>query len=414
MAYTTLGLAVRLAYSLGLHLDPPSSLSHPERELRRRIWWILCSFDTQMSIELGRPFAVQMAEVTCTLPSADVDLARHSGPNLSTNLDDVTWLTFTLEKIRLMRAMRTVYEAFYSQSNQVMLDSPSGDVYADPHALDASAALLKQCMNPLHVWLSELPAGLKSLRRDSGVPLSTDKTTIDIDASAPSWLQLQRIIIELLYHSIQVILCRPFIYFTPHSKSTTSFADTLACTALNHSMTITNINHSVLIQSDVLNGWYDAYHIQWSASLTMIAFIFAYPVCTSTPSARKTLVLSIKLFDDFSWNCPTPLDTARLMRDLDEKAKGLMMRFRSTVKTIPPSLIEDLEVAGNRNSMEFLKGTKVVRDLPSDLISNRDLTPMLQDDFFADTASIDLWPDFCGCDRDMWASFLADLETEVP
>jgi len=414
MAYTTLGLAVHLAYSLGLHLDPLSSLSQPERERRRRVWWILCSCDTQMSIELGRPFAVHMSEVTCQHPSADIDLARHAGPNLSTHPEDVTWLSFTVEKIKLMRAMRTVHEAFYSQSNQIMLDSPSDDVYADPHALEASATLLKKCIKPLHVWLHDLPAGLKTLRRDSGIPLSTDRTLIDIDGSAPSWLQLQRISLELLYHSIQNILCRPFIYFTPNSGSTAPFADSLAIAALNHAIAITNINHSALIQSDVLNVWFDAYHIQWSASLTMIAFTFAYPVCTYTPSARKTLAMGIKLFDVFGFNCPTPLRTATLMRDLEEKAKKLMMKFRSTVRMDPPALMEDLEVAENQKLMEFWNGTNAVRDLPSDAFSSGDLTPMLQDEFFADTASINLWPDLYGCDRDMWASFLADLETEVP
>lgn len=50
------GLATRMALSLGLHRELPAwhiSLLH--REMRRRVWWGLCIFDSGASTTFGRP-----------------------------------------------------------------------------------------------------------------------------------------------------------------------------------------------------------------------------------------------------------------------------------------------------------------------------------------------------------------------
>ena len=50
-----LGLAVRMALSLGLHRELPEwSISLLQREMRRRVWWGLFIFDSGASITFGR------------------------------------------------------------------------------------------------------------------------------------------------------------------------------------------------------------------------------------------------------------------------------------------------------------------------------------------------------------------------
>lgn len=51
-----LGLAVRMALSLGLHREFPEwKISLLQREMRRRVWWGLYIFDSGASITFGRP-----------------------------------------------------------------------------------------------------------------------------------------------------------------------------------------------------------------------------------------------------------------------------------------------------------------------------------------------------------------------
>lgn len=51
-----LGLAVRMALSLGLHKDFPNwNISPLQREMRRRVWWGVYIFDSGASITFGRP-----------------------------------------------------------------------------------------------------------------------------------------------------------------------------------------------------------------------------------------------------------------------------------------------------------------------------------------------------------------------
>jgi len=51
-----LGIAVRMAIGLGLHRELPLwKISLFEREVRRRVWWVVFIFDSGASITFGRP-----------------------------------------------------------------------------------------------------------------------------------------------------------------------------------------------------------------------------------------------------------------------------------------------------------------------------------------------------------------------
>lgn len=53
---TYLGIAVRMAIGLGLHRELPLWNIKPfDREVRRRVWWVVYIFDSGASITFGRP-----------------------------------------------------------------------------------------------------------------------------------------------------------------------------------------------------------------------------------------------------------------------------------------------------------------------------------------------------------------------
>lgn len=72
--WTTLGTAIRIAQSIGLHAedDVPSLCSNRgvvEREMRRRAWHSLYVLDCLLSLQLGRPLAIVVSETTVNPPS---------------------------------------------------------------------------------------------------------------------------------------------------------------------------------------------------------------------------------------------------------------------------------------------------------------------------------------------------------
>ncbi|PVH85592.1 hypothetical protein DL98DRAFT_451788 [Cadophora sp. DSE1049] len=83
------GIAVRIAYELGLHRESTYTLKHQsegtpeylillkERETRRRCFWSLFAMDRIVGITLGRPFAINLDDIDVELPSQEYDHVFH-------------------------------------------------------------------------------------------------------------------------------------------------------------------------------------------------------------------------------------------------------------------------------------------------------------------------------------------------
>jgi hypothetical protein len=405
IAYSTLGVAIRMGQTLGLHLESPNSVSLRDRELRKRIWWSLYMLDTNLSIELGRPFAIQLSEASLPLPVEDEEFTQLIGCELTLKSADITWLSFSVQSIKLVETIRRIYISFYSQSEEILSSSKGHNIYEHAQSLERCAELLSRCMEPLSCWTNSLPDGLKIRRKNSGIPLSADRTSIDIDANAPLWLQLQRLSLELLYHNLVSTLYRQFIYFTPHSTTTTPLSDMHATSALNHAITVTNIIKTVLTDMDIFNAWYPSFNIQWHASLTVIAFALAYPICPPAPAARKASATSISTFEFFGFKCPTATEKATVLRDLDSKSRWLMFQFRRSVDNSPPqpSQRSQPKQAGASGQTSGLKNT----------IQNTNSASVTDSAMPLENGGVDglYWPEMDDCNIEMWMSFLNDLES---
>ncbi|KIW43387.1 uncharacterized protein PV06_04496 [Exophiala oligosperma] len=69
-AYLYLGLAMRMAISLGLHQEiTDQELDPHERERRRRVWWSTYSLDRLLSVTSGHPISIQDDDIDVLLPS---------------------------------------------------------------------------------------------------------------------------------------------------------------------------------------------------------------------------------------------------------------------------------------------------------------------------------------------------------
>lgn len=75
-AWTHIGLALRISIELGMHRKSLSTVPTLSEEIRKRIFWSCYCLDRQVSIILGRPFAISDRDIdvevrTCSYPDSD-------------------------------------------------------------------------------------------------------------------------------------------------------------------------------------------------------------------------------------------------------------------------------------------------------------------------------------------------------
>jgi hypothetical protein len=161
---TVVGLAIRMAQSLGLHLDTTTStLKVMDQEVRKRVWWGCFVIDRLLSMKVGRPPTIHDGpDITVAMPMAidDEYLMNDSEgppiqpPGIPSKFD---FLTFVITQCRLLeRICNTLYKG-----RQV--DISRNGLTDIPKLL----ALSIQLDGSLMAWQQTLPP---HLRFDSQVP----------------------------------------------------------------------------------------------------------------------------------------------------------------------------------------------------------------------------------------------------
>ncbi|KAL4926661.1 Zn(II)2Cys6 transcription factor [Aspergillus undulatus] len=305
MSDNACGLAVRTAFMLGLHVEPPQSIPRRERELRKRIWWTIFVLESTRSMKLGRPFTLQDSTSSCTLPADDREIAALSGSSFAPIGGNVTWLTWNLHKTKLILSTRKAYLAFYAQP-------------LDTITLDNAEPITRV----MDTWLQGVPEVLKTARQNDGIPFSTDRSSLHIEQFTPVWLQRERLLLELMYHNLCLSLYRSSICFALGGvpRAVTEHA-ALKCAA--HAMALTHIMHQVLDTTSILNGWHEAFQWQWNAAMTLVGFVLAFPLSSSTGTARMSIDLCVSVLERFGDGFAVAANAATILRDLSVKIDRL-------------------------------------------------------------------------------------------
>lgn len=335
MADIACGLAVRTAYMLGLHLEPSESMSRQEKELRKRLWWTLYVLETKISMKLGRPFLLHDSSTTCSLPGDDREIAMLSGSSFASLGENATWLTWNLHNTKLILAARTAYTTFYDIAPDTFHGSIGQPITAR-----------------LEEWLKDVPEALKTQRQNNGAPFSTDRSALEIERFAPLWLQLQRLLLELMYHNLCTNLLRPSISFAL-TTARTSLADETALKCAAHAMALTHIMHQVLTSTSILAGWHEAFQWQWNAAMTLVGFGLAHPHGALTLAVRSTIDLSITVFEIFGNSFAVAASAANIMSELSAKVDMLIEQNQGKegVTLDKMQLVTDYHEAGDGSRM---------------------------------------------------------------
>jgi hypothetical protein len=405
-AYAMLAMACRTGVIMGFHREPLNDLEESEKNKQRRLWWTVYILELKTVLELGRHMGINMSQVTTILPTEEPESGTVSIPGRTVPSGIRSSFAANLQWSRLILAWRSVYVTFYHKCADLLGPNHHKSLYENILALESCAEFLSMKMNYLETWLRELPESLKVKRRGSGKPFSTDGTSLDFGPTLPFVQQRQQVFLELHYHTIAVNLFRPFICFSPSSKLNAPTTEAHALSCLKHAMTITDIIHQALIETDLLLGWLEAFHWLANAFLSLIGYVASHPSGERTTEARISIQKAISTFDILSGNLAMASAHAKMARNLSAKVDILIDHLHAeSLALTSPNLTIDQITNGGKESSGLLKSPH----FGSQDISTTDAVGMAHSDVFSqDVFQFDLsatmdWISAYGSDgTDMW------------
>ena len=175
-----LGLAVRMAISLGLHRELPEwNISLFQREVRRRVWWGLFIFDSGASTTFGRAILLPKQEMIDVKPVL--------------NIEDEDLVPIT-EEVPKERTEPTIYSSLIAQSRfHTMSNSISDRLLSSPVVSPTEALGLNAV---LETWSAGLPWYFQ----------------MDQPTSLPyDWYLFARQRLCWRYRNLQILLTRPYL-----------------------------------------------------------------------------------------------------------------------------------------------------------------------------------------------------------
>lgn len=214
------GYALRMVYDLGLHLDPAGITNSPEEvEIRRRVFWGAFICDKLQSLYLGRPVGINLCDAHVSrdfldtyeeeelyMPYIDTNYPdpRLMGPSGPTPLHSVSVFQ---QLCLLSKIMARIIGGLYV-------------VGATPHSARSS---LQQVDTALKTWRDNLPKELEYDPQPNGANTAHP---------APNQMNLHG-----LYHSLIILLHRPFISDGHLRQATTPAHSWRRCTLAARSIT---------------------------------------------------------------------------------------------------------------------------------------------------------------------------------
>ncbi|PKX92219.1 putative C6 transcription factor (Mut3) [Aspergillus novofumigatus IBT 16806] len=259
--YSYVGIALRSALRLGLHRSVAADFNPIERELRKRIFWVVRKMDVYVSTLLGLPQMLSNDDIDQEYPM-DVDGQFITKDGILPMPSDYTPLMAGANAhTRLSNIILKVVKYIYPVKN-ALHPSKSDMRYMVSHSK------IREIERDLQTWMEELPAALRP-----GTEVSP---------------QLERIrqLLRISYAHVQVVMYRPFLHYVSSGSQARgvdrrSYACAAACVSVSRNIVhITTGMH----KRGLLNGsfWFTMY-TTYFAILSLIFFVLENP---DSPTAK--------------------------------------------------------------------------------------------------------------------------------
>ncbi|KAI2727701.1 transcriptional regulator family: Fungal Specific TF [Penicillium roqueforti] len=259
--YSYVGIALRSALRLGLHRSVAADFNPLERELRKRIFWVVRKMDIYVSTLLGLPQILSDDDIDQEYPmEVDGDFITSEGitqpPSNYTPL-----MAGCNAHTRLSNIILKVVKYIYPVKN-ARYRSKSDQRYMVSHSK------IREIERDLQNWMEELPPALRP-----GTEVSP---------------QLERVrqLLRISYAHVQMVMYRPFLHYVTGDSQARgvdkrSYACAAACVSVSR-----NIVHITtgMQKRGLLNGsfWFTMY-TTYFAILSLIFFVLENP---DSPTAK--------------------------------------------------------------------------------------------------------------------------------
>ncbi|EMT60986.1 hypothetical protein FOC4_g10012277 [Fusarium odoratissimum] len=176
-AYMMIRSAVAAAESLGLQFDGDGNETQDNEgstctKTGSRLWRCLVTLDTQVSLHLGRPFAISEPHLYEREHPESDSIAQLAGPNFTLSQSSgINWLRFQHERQGLFQIIREIHTELARVMENVLSEIDQPDFYQHPSSREKCAKYLYEQLKRLKAWVEKLPGSLKTprLSRDSGI-----------------------------------------------------------------------------------------------------------------------------------------------------------------------------------------------------------------------------------------------------
>ncbi|KAF1809717.1 hypothetical protein P152DRAFT_476138 [Eremomyces bilateralis CBS 781.70] len=204
--YTHICIALSSATRMGLHRSATSQrFGSIDREVRKRIFWVIRTMDTYVTTILGLPRTLNDDDIDQELPgNVDDEFLTESGaiqpmqdhPRFSS----MTALNAHVRLLRIMsRVVKTVHSGHRPQAAAMQAVPGPG-----PYKVDYAKIVAVEA--ELDAWFSELPSYPCGALQD--VPIEHVK---------------QQLLLRLAYAHVQMVLYRPFLHHISKSRNDPNF-----------------------------------------------------------------------------------------------------------------------------------------------------------------------------------------------
>lgn len=260
LAYMYLGMAVRASLSAGYHRETaakenPASPSETNDAISKT-WWGLYSLEVEMSFSLGRPDSVGME-----------DYHNRAMPPI-----DESEIAIIPCMIPFARITRQVSVATLSKKSLRDKITTANDIE-----------------NEMEMWLSKLPETIRpDVSQKHGLKILKD----------PKWARRQRLVLQIRYYNVKMILYRPFLAYAAQSDQRIppllEFTLTKCVDAARNTIEImhaTFCNH-VFFRS----WWYNTTYILYAASI-ILSYATQSAPADEKPELFKLIEMAVEVLE---------------------------------------------------------------------------------------------------------------------
>ncbi|KAJ5551068.1 hypothetical protein N7535_000990 [Penicillium sp. DV-2018c] len=324
--YSYVGIALRSALRLGLHRSVAADFNPIERELRKRIFWVVRKMDVYVSTLLGLPQMLSEDDIDQEYPM-EIDGEFITSEGITQPPSNYTPLmagcnAHTRLSIIILKVVKYIYPV-----KNARYRSESDQRYMVSHSK------IREIERDLQNWMEELPPALRP-----GTEVSP---------------QLERIrqLLRISYAHVQMVMYRPFLHYVSGGSQARgvdkrSYACAAACISVSR-----NIVHITtgMQKRGLLNGsfWFTMY-TTYFAILSLIFFVLENP---DSPTAKDGVL------KDAMEGKNTLAGLAKKSLAADRCSQSLYCLF----KTLPEML---------KNRQGFKTQTNLKRPAPSNTVDN--------------------------------------------